>query len=56
MTVFLVVGVLFLLVALWLLVFRNRRKMSSGKRSRLNFFFTIGVTLALTVFAVVYNT
>ena len=55
MTVFLVVGVLFLLVALWLLVFRNRRKMSAGKRSRLNFFFTIGVTLALTVFAVVYN-
>jgi len=55
MTVFWVVGVLFLLVALWLLVFRNRRKMSAGKRSRLNFFFTIGVTLALTVFAVVYN-
>jgi hypothetical protein len=29
--------------------------MSAGKRSRLNFFFTIGVTLVLTVFAVVYN-
>lgn len=55
MTYFLVIAVLFLLVALYLLVFRNRRKMSAGKRSRLNFIFTIGVTLALTVFAVVYN-
>lgn len=55
MTYFLVIAVLFLLVALYLLVFRNRRKMSAGKRSRLNFIFTIGVTLALTMFAVVYN-
>ena len=55
MTVFLVIAVLFLLVTLYLLVFRNRRTMSAGKRSRLNFIFTIGVTLALTVFAVVYN-
>lgn len=55
MTYFFVVAVLFMLVALYFLVFRNRRKMSAGKRSRLNFFFTIGVTLVLTVFAVVYN-
>lgn len=55
MTYVSVIILLFVLIALYLLIFRNRKKMSAGKRSRLNFYFTIGVTLALTVFAVVYN-
>lgn len=56
-----VILILLVLVLLYVLTSRYRhiiestRRMNEGKRSRLNFFITIVVTLALMVFAVVYN-
>lgn len=53
--------ILLVLVLLYVLTARfrrsmdNVRKMNEGKRGRLNFIITIAVTLALMVFAVVYN-
>lgn len=55
MTYFLLIALVLVIIALYLLTFRNSRTMNAGQRSRLHFFFTIGITLALTVFAVVYN-
>lgn len=60
---FVLSGVLILLVLILLFVLATRyrhvmnssRIMNEGKRSRLNFIITIAVTLALMVFAVVYN-
>ena len=60
---FAVSAVLILLILTLLYVFTSRyrqaveriKRMNEGKRSRLNFIFTIVVTLALMVFALVYN-
>ena len=56
-----VVLILLILVLLFLMTSRYRRimsksrKMAEGRRSRLNLFFTIGITLVLMLFAVIYN-
>ena len=53
--IFLVLVLLFVLGTRYRHVMNNSRIMNEGKRSRLNFIITIAVTLALMVFAVVYN-
>lgn len=53
--ILLVFGLLSFMTSQYRHAIQSIRKMTEGKRSRLNFFFTIGITLALMVFAVVYN-
>ena len=53
--ILLVLILLFVLSTRYLHVMNSSRIMNEGKRSRLNFIITIAVTLALMVFAVVYN-
>ena len=51
----LVLALLFFLTSRYRKTLENVRKMSEGKRSRLDLIYTIGITLVLMVFAVVYN-
>ena len=54
--ILLVMVLLFALTSRYRRTLEARRKMNDGKRSRLNFLITTAVTLALMIFAVVYNT
>ena len=53
--ILIVLGLLYVMTSRYRQVIKDIREMNSGRRDRLNFFFTIAVTLALMVFAVVYN-
>ena len=53
--ILLVFGLLSFMTSQYRYAIQSLRRMTEGKRSRLNFIFTIGITLALMVFAVVYN-
>lgn len=53
--ILLVFGLLSFMTSQYRHAIQSIRKMTEGKRSRLNFLFTIGITLTLMVFAVVYN-
>ncbi len=53
--ILLVLVLLYVLTSRFRLFMENSKRMSQGKRSRLNFIFTIAITLVLMAFAVVYN-
>lgn len=53
--ILLVLFLLYMLTSRYRHIIENSRKMNEGKRSRLSFFITIIITLALMGFAVVYN-
>ena len=53
--ILLILALLYVLTSHYRRIMDMSRRMSEGNRSRLNLIFTVGVTLALMVFAVIYN-
>ena len=53
--ILLVLALLYVLASRYRLFLENSKRMTQGKRGRLNFIFTIAITLVLMVFAAVYN-
>ena len=53
--ILLVLALVYVLTSRYRHFIRDIRRMNAGKRDRLNFIFTIAVTLALMIFAVAYN-
>lgn len=53
--ILLILSLIYVLTTRYHRIMESGKKMSEGKRSRLNFIFTIVVTLALMIFTVVYN-